>query len=59
MRRIVAAEYLTLDGVTEDPGPAGSSNTVAGRFPTGTTSSRQSNQSCSLRATRSCSAPDL
>jgi hypothetical protein len=23
MRRIVAAEYLTLDGVTEDPGPAG------------------------------------
>jgi dihydrofolate reductase len=23
MRRIVAAEYLSLDGVTEDPGPAG------------------------------------
>jgi dihydrofolate reductase len=23
MRRVVAAEYLTLDGVTEDPGPAG------------------------------------
>jgi dihydrofolate reductase len=23
MRKIVAAEYLTLDGVTEDPGPAG------------------------------------
>jgi hypothetical protein len=23
MRKIVAAEYLSLDGVTEDPGPAG------------------------------------
>jgi dihydrofolate reductase len=23
MRRVVAAEYLSLDGVTEDPGPAG------------------------------------
>jgi hypothetical protein len=23
MRRIVAAEYLSLDGVTEDPGPSG------------------------------------
>jgi dihydrofolate reductase len=23
VRRIVAAEYLSLDGVTEDPGPAG------------------------------------
>ena len=23
MGKIVAAEYLTLDGVTEDPGPAG------------------------------------
>jgi len=23
MRRIVAAEYLSLDGVMEDPGPAG------------------------------------
>jgi dihydrofolate reductase len=23
MRRIIAAEYLTLDGVTEDPGPTG------------------------------------
>jgi dihydrofolate reductase len=23
MRRVVAAEYLTLDGVTEDPGPSG------------------------------------
>jgi len=23
MRRSVAAEYLSLDGITEDPGPAG------------------------------------
>ena len=23
MRRIVAVEYLSLDGVTQDPGPAG------------------------------------
>jgi hypothetical protein len=23
MRRVVAAEYPTLDGVAEDPGPAG------------------------------------
>ncbi len=23
MRQVVAAEYLTLDGVTEDPGPSG------------------------------------
>jgi hypothetical protein len=23
MRRIVAAEYRSLDGITEDPGPAG------------------------------------
>jgi hypothetical protein len=54
MRRVVAAEYVSIDGVMQDPGRAGGFERGAGRTRTGMTNSPTTSQISCSRATRCC-----
>ena len=56
MRRIVAAEYLSLDGVTEDPGPAGEYEHRGWTVPYWNDEVAKCRPTSSSPATHSCSA---
>ncbi len=51
MRKVIVSEFVTLDGVMEDPCGAKNSNTAVGAFNSSMKSTRSINSMSYLRAT--------